>query len=114
MDLTIQDGLNTELLCGGRIDSEAKFILIHNYACKTANQIDPRLDKTHCLECEQNNDHSEDHSLNQSMDLLYGPLRELTIRNENEAYCYSINSKRDSDKFWRQFSHISPRGGNFR
>ena len=27
----------------------AKLILEHNYACKTVNLIDPRLDKTHCL-----------------------------------------------------------------
>ena len=43
---------------------------------------------------------SEDHPLDQSMDHLYGPLRQLTIKNENEAYCDRINSKRDSDNFW--------------
>ena len=57
---------------------------------------------------------SEDHPLDQSMDRLYGPLRKLTMRNENEAYCDRINSERDSDKFWRQFSLISPEGMNFR
>ena len=57
MGLNISDGLNTEVLCGGRIDPEAKFILENNYACKTANLIDPRLDKTyfstfhHVYEC---------------------------------------------------------------
>ena len=33
---------------------------------------------------------SDDHPLDQSIDHLYGPLRELTIRNENEAYCDGI------------------------
>ena len=47
--LNIPDGLNTEVLCGSRIDPETKLILKHNYACKTANLIDPRLDKTHRL-----------------------------------------------------------------
>ena len=43
--LNIPDGLNTEFLCGSsRIDPEAKLILEHNYACKTANLIDPRLE----------------------------------------------------------------------
>ena len=49
MGLNIPDGLNIEVMCGGRIDPEAKSILKHNYACKTANLIDPRLDKTHRL-----------------------------------------------------------------
>ena len=31
--LNIPDGLNTEVLCGSRIDPEAKLILEHNYAC---------------------------------------------------------------------------------
>ena len=47
--LNIPYGLNTEVLCGSRIDPQAKLILEHNYACKTANLIDPRLDKTHHL-----------------------------------------------------------------
>ena len=47
--LNIPDGLNTEALCGSRINPETKLILKHNYACKTANLIAPRLDKTHCL-----------------------------------------------------------------
>ena len=47
--LNIPGGLNTEVLCGSRIDIETKLILKHNYACKTANLIDPRLDKTHHL-----------------------------------------------------------------
>ena len=49
ISLNIPDGLNTEVLCGSRIDPETKLILKHNYACKTASLIDPRLDKTHCL-----------------------------------------------------------------
>ena len=49
ISLNIPDGLNTEVLCGSRINPETKLILKHNYACKTANLIDPRLDKTHCL-----------------------------------------------------------------
>ena len=47
--LNISDGLNTEVLCGSRIDPEAKLILEHNYACKTANVNDPRFNKTHRL-----------------------------------------------------------------
>ena len=57
---------------------------------------------------------SEDHPLDQSMDHLHEPLRKLTIKNENEAYCDCISSKRELDKFWHQFSLISPRGGNFK
>ena len=49
MGLNIPDGLNTEVLCVGRIDPEANLILKHNYVCKTANLFDPRLDKTHRL-----------------------------------------------------------------
>ena len=49
ISLNIPDGLNTEVLCGSRIDPETNLILKHNYACKTANLIDPRLDKTNRL-----------------------------------------------------------------
>ena len=42
-------------------------------------------------QCEQNND-----------PLIRGPV---TIKNENEAYCDRIDSKRDSDKFWCLFRH---------
>ena len=37
MGLNIPDGLTTELLCGSRIDPDAKLILKHKYSCKTAN-----------------------------------------------------------------------------
>ena len=47
--LNIPGSLHKEVMCGSRIDPEAKLILEHNYACKRANLIDPRLDKTHCL-----------------------------------------------------------------
>ena len=50
ISLNIPDRLNTEVLCGSRIDPETKLILKHSYACKTANLIDPRLDTTHHLE----------------------------------------------------------------
>ena len=49
MSLNIADGLNTEVLRGSRIDPEAKLILKHKYARKTANLTDPKLDKTHRL-----------------------------------------------------------------
>ena len=71
------------------------------------------MEDTQSVQCQQNND-----------PLVRGPpsgpvhgpplrtLRQLTIKNENEACCDRINSKRDSDKFWRQFSLISLEGGN--
>ena len=55
-------------------------------------------------ECTQNNDLLV---RGPSSGSVHGPLRELTIRNGNEAYNDRMNSKRDLDKFWRQFSFIS-------
>ena len=55
------------------------------------------------IECEQNNDPLGPRTILWTSPWT-GTLRELTIKNENEAYCNHINSKRDSDKFWHQFS----------